>query len=258
VRKPDEDIDRAAILARRRRFILMALGGLGCHPPSGSTSPGEVESVVHGEQAPARAPLHASTKPEPPPISDEQLRAALDDPEMDFCVSNPVAIAAPMLNDDQRAEVSKAMVARAERAQAEGDLSCAIALLEEVYYRIPGHHIWAFRIGELAAAAGECQKASEYLRHFVKYGDTEEHAEALARAQQLLETPELKSCEPPPYTYSEVAPQVCLDIALPRDPEPPPPPPETKRERRQRERAERRAEREQERASEIFRARKRR
>lgn len=262
-KKPDEDIDRTAILARRRRFILMALGGLGCQPYRPPPSPPErVETSVGPVATPVASPEPVDPLPLPPPppslapLPDEQLRAILDDPALDLCVVNPFTDAQFVLSEAQQVEVVRAMVSRAERARDEGDLACALALYEEVYYRIPGKHIYAFRVGELAAEVGDCDRAQSYLRHFIVYVDYDRYAEEQERAKQLLDTLELQGCEPPPDPPDVYAqPQVCLEIAI--EPEPAPPA-ESKQQRKQREREERKAEREQERASKIFAPRKRR
>jgi hypothetical protein len=266
---PEGDVDRAAILARRRRFILMALGGLsgvgGCRqvePP-----PNPLEAIEAASSRPpyeqVRLPPPAVVASEPPPprrISDEELRAILEHPDPDLCVDNPFASdesseGAVELYEEQKTELAKVLYERAKQAEAEGDLVCALELFEAAYYQVPGKHRMALHVGELAATVGDCEKARDYLEHFVLYADHDKRPDQHERAQALLDTPELRSCERPPLTPSseDAEPMPCLTLAW-TDPEPPEPsPPETKRERRKRERAERNAEREQERASKIFR-----
>jgi hypothetical protein len=207
---PEGDVDRAAILARRRRFILMALGGLsgvgGCRqvePP-----PNPLEAI---EAASSRPPYEQVRLP-PAVVAIEELDEELD--------------------EEQRTELAKALYERAKQAEAEGDLVGAIELFEAAYYQVPGKHRMALHVGELAAALGDCEKARDYLEHFVLYADHDKRPDQHERAQALLHTPELRSCERPPLTPSEDAePMPCLTLARP-DPEPPEPPPETKRKRR--------------------------
>jgi hypothetical protein len=208
---PEGDVDRAAILARRRRFILMALGGLsgvgGCRqvePP-----PNPLEAI---EAASSRPPYEQVRLPPPAVVAIEELDEELD--------------------EEQRTELAKALYERAKQAEAEGDLVGAIELFEAAYYQVPGKHRMALHVGELAATVGDCEKARDYLEHFVLYADHDKRPDQHERAQALLHTPELRSCERPPLTPSEDAePMPCLTLARP-DPEPPEPPPESKRKRR--------------------------
>jgi hypothetical protein len=265
---PEVDIDRVAILARRRRFILMALGGLsgvgGCRQVEPPQNPIEriEDASMRPPYEPVRLPPPAVVSIDTPPprlISDEELMAILQDPERDLCVDIPFASAGPSetrvdLTEDQKAQVAKVLYERGQRAQAEGDLECALELFEEAYYQVPGKHRYAFLVGELAATVGDCVKAWDFLEHFLAYGDDEKYRDERERAQALLDTPEMRSCARPPKAVPspDSHPMVCLEMPFP-DPEPPASPPETKRQRRDRERAERKAEREQERASKMFR-----
>jgi tetratricopeptide (TPR) repeat protein len=184
--------------------------------------------------------------------------AILQDSERDLCVDNPFASAGPSetrvdLTEDQKAQVAKVLYERGQRAQAEGDLECALELFEEAYYQIPGKHRFALRVGELAVLVGDCVKAWDYLEHYLAYADYDKYDDR-ERAKALLDTPEMRSCARPPKVVPspDSHPMVCLEMPFP-DPEPPASPPESKRQRRDRERAERKAEREQERASKMFR-----
>lgn len=88
------DVDRAAILARRRRFILMALGGLsgvgGCRQVEPSPNPLEANEAAslrppHEPVGPPPATVDAAPTPPPTspplrPISDEELQLMLQAP----------------------------------------------------------------------------------------------------------------------------------------------------------------------------------
>jgi hypothetical protein len=169
-----------------------------------------------------------------PLISDEELQMILHDPDADLCVAKPLDMDAPpeILREptwEQNAEIAKALYERGQRAQAEGDLACALELMEEAYYRVPEKHGFALIVGELAAAVGDCVKACVFLEHFVDYGDPERNPDKYQRAKALLDTPELRNCvRPESVSDAEPSPQS-----------------ETKRQRRERERAEHDTERKQ-------------
>jgi hypothetical protein len=262
-----EEIDRAAILARRRRFIVAALGGLAgvgaCAgvepPPPGPPEDFETSAEPVLSASLVEAPSQTPPEPvEPAPaksaLSVEELRAILAEPGLDLCVDDrlgDIELAAP---DEQREELAKALYLRGLRAQEEGDFTCALDMFETAYYLVPGKHRFAFLVGESAFAVGECAKARDYLEHFVVYADPDKDAERLQKAAELLDTPELLACERPPAPpeYDESYPAVCLSPSFEPDPEPESkPPPLSPREQR-------RAEREQRRASKMFRPRKRR
>jgi hypothetical protein len=262
---PEADVDRAAILARRRRFILMALGGFsgvgGCRHVEPPLEPNP-DALIRPPYEQARLPPPADVAiPSPPPhrISDEELRSILHDPGRDLCVDNPFDSDGPEtgwdLYDEQKTEVAKVLYKRAERAKAEGELACALVLFEQAYYQVPGKHRMALVVGELAATVGDCDKARDYLEHFVTYADHGKYPEDLERVTALLDTPELRSCERPRVMpFQDAEPTPCLTVAWSDpEPEPPTPAPETPRQRRKRERAEHNAEREQQRASKMFR-----
>jgi hypothetical protein len=248
---PEADVDRAAILARRRRFILMALGGLsgvgGCRhvePPPSPLEPIEATSHRPPHEQVRLSPPPALVPIDPPtlrPISDEELRTILEDPDWDPCDDNPFgsdeSSETRVEHEEQKTKLAKVLHERAKRAQAEGDLVCALELFEAAYYQVPGKHRMALHVGELAATLGDCDKARDFLEHFVRYADYEKYHVELERAQALLDTPELRSCERPTMPSDGAEPVPCLSMGW-DDPEPTEPsPPASKRQRRAQERA---------------------
>lgn len=207
----EEDVDRAAILARRRRFVAMAIGGLSgvgaCHRGSASDAPA---ASVQALRTRAAAPLDGCELPEQ---------------------GQP-------LGEDQKVELAKALYVRAKASVEAGELDCAVELMERTYELVPGKFSLAFEVGELAFALHDCDKAAMYLRHFLTYADPDKHPERFEHAQAMLDEMNEAGCiTPPPPSPPDPYPRVCLNFAEPeprRDP-----PPETKKDRREHQRARR-------------------
>lgn len=219
-----QDIDRAAILARRQRFVLMALGGLfgvpGCERTLGCDAPTLTPSFeIH------RQSLVTSADPAGDPSQEflAAVRARCRDPLLAELQARSTAD----LSEEQRVELARAGIERAEQAHRAGDHACALALYDLSYWLVPGKHPIAFLVGELAyemaSEPGACALAREYLVHFSKYADPWHHAFEFERAAAMLLELDQQRCgipEPFPERYEE--PMPCLQFAP--DPRPFAPP----------------------------------
>jgi tetratricopeptide (TPR) repeat protein len=98
------------------------------------------------------------------------------------------------LTEEQKAELAKQIFLEAEALAAAGHWAAAVPLYEEAYYLVPGKHGFAYKVGEAAFAAGDCDKADVYLRHFLTYGDPDKNADKLARAKAILAEISISGC----------------------------------------------------------------
>jgi hypothetical protein len=98
------------------------------------------------------------------------------------------------LSEDQKAELAKQRYLEAEALAAAGDWVAALPLYEEAYYLVPGKHGFAHKVGVAAFAAGDCDKANAYLRHFLRYGDPDKNADKFAEAESILGEISISGC----------------------------------------------------------------
>jgi hypothetical protein len=98
------------------------------------------------------------------------------------------------LTEDQKAERAKQLFLEAEALAEAGDWVAAVPSYEEAYYLVPGKHGFAFKVGVAAFKAGDCDKANEYLRHFVTYGDPHRNADKLEEAKMILGEISVSGC----------------------------------------------------------------
>lgn len=101
---------------------------------------------------------------------------------------------AETLTEEQKAERAKDMYMQAEGMAAEGKWAEAVPLYEEAYYLVPGKHGFAHKVGVAAWNAKDCNKANEYLKHFIKYGDESKDADKFAEAKQILGEISVSGC----------------------------------------------------------------
>jgi hypothetical protein len=90
------------------------------------------------------------------------------------------------LTEEQKDEKAKELYMQAEGLAAEGKWVEAVPLYEEAYYLVPGKHGFAYKVGVAAWNARDCNKANEYLKHFIKYGDESKNADKFAESKQIL------------------------------------------------------------------------
>lgn len=211
----DDDLDRAAILARRQRFIAMALGGFsaGCRPaPPVEPAPPVAASAPYV----APEPKVLVPAPECPAPPDEPLATPVVDETLDA---------------EQRLEQAKLLYQQGQEAERAGEPDAAIEAFELAYHLIPDKHGFALRIAEAAYEAERYELASEYIEHYldqVGYQPADYHRDiAIDLRYRLGEL----GCGPMAVgpVYEPATPEVCLSVC---------PDPEclSKRERKRRER----------------------
>jgi hypothetical protein len=98
------------------------------------------------------------------------------------------------LTEDQKAELAKQLYLEAEALAAAGDWVAAVPLYEEAYYLVPGKHGFAFKVGVAAFAAGDCDKANVYLRHFSSYGDPVKNSDKIEESKSILGEISVSGC----------------------------------------------------------------
>jgi hypothetical protein len=107
------------------------------------------------------------------------------------------------LTEEQKAEKAKGLYVEAERLAKEGNWEAAVVLYEQAYYLVPGKHGFAHKVGIASWEVKNCDKAYEYLTHFVTYGAAEaKNADKIKEAQGILDQIEATKCRTP-----EVAPE---------------------------------------------------
>jgi hypothetical protein len=113
------------------------------------------------------------------------------------------------LTEEQKEDKAKDLYMQAEGLAADGKWTEAVVLYEQAYYLVPGKHGFAFKVGVAAWNARDCNKANEYLKHFIKYGDESKNADKFAEAKQILGEISVSGCatdEPATDTENPVGP----------------------------------------------------
>jgi hypothetical protein len=98
------------------------------------------------------------------------------------------------LTEEEKAEKAKQLYIQAEGLAADGKWADAVPLYEEAYYLVPGKHGFAYKVGVAAWNARDCNKANEYLKHFITYGDESKDADKFAEAKQILGEISVSGC----------------------------------------------------------------
>lgn len=101
------------------------------------------------------------------------------------------------LSQAEKEEKAKNLYIRAEELAGEDRWSEAVPLYEEAYYLVPGKHGFAHKVGIATWKIGNCDKAKEYLTHFVTYAEPDKFAEKIAEAQGILDEIEKRQCASP-------------------------------------------------------------
>jgi len=100
----------------------------------------------------------------------------------------------PELSEDEKEEKAKNLYLTAEGLAADGNWADAVPLYEQAYYLVPGKHGFAHKVGIATWKVDNCDKAKEYLTHFVTYAEGEKYAEKVAEAQAILVQIEERQC----------------------------------------------------------------
>jgi hypothetical protein len=102
------------------------------------------------------------------------------------------------LTEEQKAEKAKGLYKEAERLAGEGNWEAAVVLYEQAYYLVPGKHGFAHKVGIASWQVKDCDKAYEYLTHFVTYGAAEaKNAEKIEESKGILAEIEAAKCRTP-------------------------------------------------------------
>ncbi|PRP95827.1 hypothetical protein ENSA5_36960 [Enhygromyxa salina] len=110
----------------------------------------------------------------------------------------PLAVTTPasnaQLDEDERLEHAKKLYVAAERLTRRGKWAEAADYYEQAYYLVPSKHGFAHKVAVAAYEAGDCDRAQEYLLHFLTYGDSDKHLDELDEAQRLIEEIDASGC----------------------------------------------------------------
>ena len=111
------------------------------------------------------------------------------------------------LSEDEKMEKAKGLYIEAERLAGEENWEAAVVLYEQAYYLVPGKHGFAHKVGIAAWKVNNCDKAFEYLTHFLQYADREKQGDKISEAEGILAEIEAKQCrtqtEPEPEPEPE-------------------------------------------------------
>jgi hypothetical protein len=108
-----------------------------------------------------------------------------------------VAAPADELSEEEKIEKAKSLYVEAERLASEENWEAAVVLYEQAYYLVPGKHGFAHKVGVAAWKVKDCDKAYDYLTHFVEYADPERQGEKLDEAKGILGEIEAAECRTP-------------------------------------------------------------
>lgn len=133
--------------------------------------------------------------------------------------STTIAVAnapADELSDDEKIEKAKGLYIEAERLAAEDNWDAAVILYEQAYYLVPGKHGFAHKVGIAAWKVHDCDKAYQYMTHFIEYADAEKQGDKIGEAQQILDEVEAEKCRTPePEDKPEPKPTTATDVENP-------------------------------------------
>ncbi|PRQ07338.1 hypothetical protein [Enhygromyxa salina] len=110
---------------------------------------------------------------------------------------NPVVAPSEELSEDEKIEKAKGLYVEAERLAAEDNWDAAVILYEQAYYLVPGKHGFAHKVGVAAWKVHDCDKAYDYMTHFVEYADAEKQGDKIGEAQQILDEIAATKCRTP-------------------------------------------------------------
>ncbi|MEE9382228.1 MAG: hypothetical protein V3V08_02295 [Nannocystaceae bacterium] len=104
---------------------------------------------------------------------------------------------AAALSDDEKLDKARQIYGQAEQELQANRYAAAANLYEEAYYLVPTKHGFAFKVGMSAFKAGDCPRADEYLKHFLKYGNQDKHGEKISEAKLTLGEISASGCAQP-------------------------------------------------------------
>lgn len=110
----------------------------------------------------------------------------------------PAAEPAPStenLTEEQKMERAKGLYVEGEQAFQAGDYATATNKYEQAYYLVPGKHGFAYKVGLAAWNLGDCKKADDYFKHFVKYEtDYEGKGDKIEEAKRVIGEIAISGC----------------------------------------------------------------
>lgn len=121
------------------------------------------------------------------------------------------------LSEEEKAEKAKELYLQAEGLAAEGRWAESVPIYEEAYYLVPGKHGFAHKVGVAAWNAQDCNKANEYLKHYIKYGDEAKDADKFAEAKQILGEISVSGCATEDTTTTTTAQTTTTVVEDPDD-----------------------------------------
>ncbi|TPV97162.1 MAG: hypothetical protein B7733_01085 [Myxococcales bacterium FL481] len=96
------------------------------------------------------------------------------------------AAPAEELSEDEKLEKARGLFGEAQDAYADEQYGLAADKFEQAYFLVPAKHGFAHKVGIAAYKAGDCQRAEEYLKHFLEYGDGDKHPDKMSEAKLTL------------------------------------------------------------------------
>lgn len=151
-------------------------------------------SIFHGSVAlaaalallPALVPAHAMAQVPPAPSGEQTAPEA---------AAEANAAENASLTEEQKLEKAKGLYIAAEEAFQAGDYATATEKYEQAYYLVPGKHGFAYKVGLAAWNLGDCKKADDYFKHFVKYEtDYERKGEQIEEAKRVIGEIAISGC----------------------------------------------------------------
>ncbi|PRQ09103.1 hypothetical protein [Enhygromyxa salina] len=110
----------------------------------------------------------------------------------------PLAVTAPAsnapLSEDEKLAQAKKLYVAAERLAKRGKWAEAADHYEQAYFLVPGKHGFAHKVAVAAYEAGDCDRAQDYLLHFLTYADNDKHVDELDEAQRMIEELDASGC----------------------------------------------------------------
>lgn len=167
--------DRRAILARRARFVALAVAGLGGCERSPSTRPLDVDESEQRCDMP---------EPEPEPVRRFDDPFSCDDPGLEP-LPEPTAVPEE-LGLEARHALGKERYDEGFQAYQEGRYDDALIAWEASYALAPEHHLLAVQAADAAYRAGRRVRALELLRAVLDRPDLNPASEAASQAREQV------------------------------------------------------------------------
>ena len=122
------------------------------------------------------------------------------------------------LSEDAKPDKAKELYIEAEGLAGNGDYTTAAPLYERAYFLVPGKHGFAYKVGYAAynASPRDCNKADEYLKHYLQYADPAKHPDWQDESKRIIGEIAVSGCATPKAAPAPV------DTTTTTEPEPEP------------------------------------